>query len=184
LSWSPCHARVARWHDFKPKIPIWLNFGGSCKGKSWHILRPLGIVCGYLVYFAAIRYILRFLVKKIPILACFTKKNLATLCHTHRVFMICVVFDTWMDCPKICRSTGKAERFCSSWMGLVRNGHRLQSSTMNNCAKLLIQGTGATLRFSLWLFCQHKAPSGTQFRSENVSVRKFLELFKNRLKTF
>jgi hypothetical protein len=21
--------RVARWHFFKPKIPIWVNFGGS-----------------------------------------------------------------------------------------------------------------------------------------------------------
>jgi hypothetical protein len=22
----------------KPKIPIWVNFGGSCYGKSWYIL--------------------------------------------------------------------------------------------------------------------------------------------------
>jgi hypothetical protein len=25
-------SRVARWYVFKPKIQIWLNFGGSCKG--------------------------------------------------------------------------------------------------------------------------------------------------------
>jgi hypothetical protein len=30
--------RVARWLVFKPKIHIWVNFGGSCNGKSWHIL--------------------------------------------------------------------------------------------------------------------------------------------------
>jgi hypothetical protein len=30
--------RVARWFVFKPKIPIWVNFGGSWNGKSWYIL--------------------------------------------------------------------------------------------------------------------------------------------------
>jgi hypothetical protein len=29
---------VARWFVFKPKIPFWVNFGGSCYGKSWYIL--------------------------------------------------------------------------------------------------------------------------------------------------
>jgi hypothetical protein len=44
---------------FKPKIPIWVNFGGSCNGSCWYILlsfgvcilRPFGIFCGHLVYF-------------------------------------------------------------------------------------------------------------------------------------
>jgi hypothetical protein len=30
--------RVARWFVFKPKMPIWVNFGGSCNEKSWYIL--------------------------------------------------------------------------------------------------------------------------------------------------
>jgi hypothetical protein len=30
--------KVARWFVFKPKIKIWVNFGGSCYGKSWYIL--------------------------------------------------------------------------------------------------------------------------------------------------
>jgi hypothetical protein len=30
--------RVARWFVFKPKIPIWVNFGGFCHGKSWSIV--------------------------------------------------------------------------------------------------------------------------------------------------
>jgi hypothetical protein len=30
--------RVARWFVFKPKIPIWVNTGGSSYGKSWYIL--------------------------------------------------------------------------------------------------------------------------------------------------
>jgi hypothetical protein len=25
-------SRVARWQIFRPKIPIWVNFGGSCHG--------------------------------------------------------------------------------------------------------------------------------------------------------
>jgi hypothetical protein len=32
--------RVARWYVFRPKIPIWINFGGSCKGWCWYILWP------------------------------------------------------------------------------------------------------------------------------------------------
>jgi hypothetical protein len=50
--------RVARWHIFKPKILIWVNFGGSCNGRCWYILWPFGIfyallsiICGRSVYF-------------------------------------------------------------------------------------------------------------------------------------
>jgi hypothetical protein len=50
LVWS----RGARWFVFKPKIPIWVNVGGSCYGKSWHILLPLGTYssreCSLLLY--------------------------------------------------------------------------------------------------------------------------------------
>jgi hypothetical protein len=34
--------RVARWHIFKPQIPLWVNFGGSCNGRSWSFL-PIAI---------------------------------------------------------------------------------------------------------------------------------------------
>jgi hypothetical protein len=44
-------SRVARWHIFKPKIPIWVNFGWSCNGWCWHVL-------AHFVYFIAIWYIL------------------------------------------------------------------------------------------------------------------------------
>jgi hypothetical protein len=30
--------KVARWFVFKPKIRIWVNFGGSWNEKSWYIL--------------------------------------------------------------------------------------------------------------------------------------------------
>jgi hypothetical protein len=33
---------VAKWFGFKPKIPIWVNFAGSCNRKSWYILCPFG----------------------------------------------------------------------------------------------------------------------------------------------
>jgi hypothetical protein len=57
--------RVARWFVFKPKIPIWENFGGSSYGKSWHvyfmtiwsILHPFEIFYDHLVYFVVICYI-------------------------------------------------------------------------------------------------------------------------------
>jgi hypothetical protein len=61
---------------FKPKIPIWVNFGRSCKEDvsifwrhfvyitaKWYILWPLGKCRGYLVYCFPVLY----------------RKNLATL---------------------------------------------------------------------------------------------------------
>jgi hypothetical protein len=64
LSWVPrldclkirddAQSRVARWLIFKPKIPIWVNFGGSCIERCWFLY-----VYGHLVYFKAIRYSLR-----------------------------------------------------------------------------------------------------------------------------
>jgi hypothetical protein len=51
-------SRVAKWHIFKPKIPIKVNFGGPCNGRCyvkfmaiWSILRPFGIFYSFLVYF-------------------------------------------------------------------------------------------------------------------------------------
>jgi hypothetical protein len=32
---------------FKPKIPIWVNFGGPCNGKSWYMLKPFGQFYGH-----------------------------------------------------------------------------------------------------------------------------------------
>jgi hypothetical protein len=46
-------SRVARWHVLKPKIPIWINFGGPWNGKCWYILWPYGIHYSNLVYFMA-----------------------------------------------------------------------------------------------------------------------------------
>jgi hypothetical protein len=38
--------RVARWYIFRPKIPIWVIFGGSCNGRCWYILWTFGLFCG------------------------------------------------------------------------------------------------------------------------------------------
>jgi hypothetical protein len=48
--------RIARWFAFKPKIPIWVNFGGSCNRKSWYILSQFGLFYGHWRYFTAIWY--------------------------------------------------------------------------------------------------------------------------------
>jgi hypothetical protein len=73
--------RVARWFVFKPKIPIWVNFGVYCNGKYWYI--------DHLVYFTAIGNMLWpfgifFWSIGIfsPVLVFCTKKNLATLFTT------------------------------------------------------------------------------------------------------
>jgi hypothetical protein len=43
-------ARVARWYFFKPKLPIWVNFGGPKNEKCCYILCPYGIYYFHLVY--------------------------------------------------------------------------------------------------------------------------------------
>jgi hypothetical protein len=61
--------RVARWFVSKPKIPIWVNFVGSCYGNFCILydrlvyftaigynLWPFGIFCGNLVYFPPFWY--------------------------------------------------------------------------------------------------------------------------------
>jgi hypothetical protein len=51
-------SRVARWHIFKPKSQIWVNFGGSCNGRCWFILWAFGLFNGNLVYLMDIRHFL------------------------------------------------------------------------------------------------------------------------------
>jgi hypothetical protein len=48
--------RVARCYIFKPKISIWVKFGGPWNRKGWYVLRPFGILDGQLVYFMAIYF--------------------------------------------------------------------------------------------------------------------------------
>jgi hypothetical protein len=48
--------RVARWFVFKPKIQIWVNFGGTCNGRCWYILWTLGLFYSLLLYFMDIGY--------------------------------------------------------------------------------------------------------------------------------
>jgi hypothetical protein len=52
------YLRVARWYIFKPKIPIWVNFGGPWNGKGWYIIWPFGIHYGHLEYIIKIQHLL------------------------------------------------------------------------------------------------------------------------------
>jgi hypothetical protein len=51
--------RVARWFIFKPKIPIWVNFGKKLIYfmAIWNILLTFGIFYDHLVFFVFIWYI-------------------------------------------------------------------------------------------------------------------------------
>jgi hypothetical protein len=64
--------RVARCHVFKPKILIWVNFGGTWNGRFWSILWPFGLFWGHLVYLMVIWNFF-------PVLVSCLNKNLATL---------------------------------------------------------------------------------------------------------
>jgi hypothetical protein len=52
------HSRVTRWHIFRPKILICVNFGGTCNVRCWYILWPFGLFYVDMVNFVAIFYIL------------------------------------------------------------------------------------------------------------------------------
>jgi hypothetical protein len=67
----------------KPKIPIWVNFGGSFDGRCWYgrlvyfmaiwyILQPFGIFYAHLIIFVNLECFFSFLI-------CCTKKNMATI---------------------------------------------------------------------------------------------------------
>jgi hypothetical protein len=65
---------------FNPKIPIWVNFGGSSNGRCWYILWPYGLYYCDLVYYVDIWYLHIMVIWYIfPVLVCCTKKNLAIL---------------------------------------------------------------------------------------------------------
>jgi hypothetical protein len=50
--------RVAGWYIFKPKIPIWVNFGGFCNAICMYILWSLGIFLAiWYTYFMAVWYV-------------------------------------------------------------------------------------------------------------------------------
>jgi hypothetical protein len=70
-------SRVARRYIFKPKIQLWVNFGGSYNRRCWYILCPFGRFCGHLVHYLVIWHIF-------PVLVCCDKKNLATLYESKR----------------------------------------------------------------------------------------------------
>jgi hypothetical protein len=54
--WISAGTKVARWYIFIPKLRIWVDFGGPWNGKCWHILLPIGIFYGNLIYFMVIWY--------------------------------------------------------------------------------------------------------------------------------
>jgi hypothetical protein len=70
--------RIARWYIVKPKIPIWVNFGGPWNGKGWYILWPFGILRSFVIFYGDLVFQLQFGIFS-PILVYCVKKNLATL---------------------------------------------------------------------------------------------------------
>jgi hypothetical protein len=93
-------SRVARWHIFKPKIQVLDKFWRVLQRKMLVYFCPIGIMCGHLVYFVAIGYILWLFGIFFPVWVCCTKKNLATLLTTQRgsiLFMSEAVVCTMLD---------------------------------------------------------------------------------------
>jgi hypothetical protein len=82
LSWvqstnkyNAARTRVARWYNFKQKVPILVNFVGSCSKRCRYMLWPFGIFFSPFGKIYVIWYIF-------PVSVCCTEKNLATLART------------------------------------------------------------------------------------------------------
>jgi hypothetical protein len=78
---------VARGHIFEPKIPIWVNFGGSFNGRYWCIVCLFGLftavwfIFGHFGIFYGYIFGIFF-----TILVFCTKKNLAALHQIARAY--------------------------------------------------------------------------------------------------
>jgi hypothetical protein len=46
---SECNQGCQMVYFRTKKIPIWVNFGGSCNGTSWYIVWPLSLFYNYLI---------------------------------------------------------------------------------------------------------------------------------------
>jgi hypothetical protein len=68
---------VARWYIFKPKPPIWVNFGRSCDWECWYFLWPFCLFYGQMVYvYVFYGHFVHFVViwYSFPVLLCYTEK--------------------------------------------------------------------------------------------------------------
>jgi hypothetical protein len=75
-------SRFDSWCVFKPKIQIWVNFGGSCNGKCWYMyFMAIWSILGHLVYIFCGHFGIFYWLFGIfsTILVCCTNKNLAAL---------------------------------------------------------------------------------------------------------
>jgi hypothetical protein len=90
--WKATEARriytgVARWHIFKQKTLMWVNFGRSCKGRCWYFTYmaiwsyKMAMAIWYSLYKFGVFYVY------FSVLECCTEKNLATLNSTPKHLM-------------------------------------------------------------------------------------------------
>jgi hypothetical protein len=71
--------RVARWHDFKPKILNWVSFVRTRNGR-WYSLWPFDLLYDNLIYFVAIWYI----------------SWLFGIFHGHLVYFMVIWYISWL----------------------------------------------------------------------------------------
>jgi hypothetical protein len=113
---------VARWFLFKPKIPIWVNFGEVWNGKCLYILWPFGIFYRHLGYFMTIWYILCSFGTFFPVLVSCTDENLATLmntfflrCQAYLVYLLCALSGSKLKVSLPTTTLIRYSMHCPSW---------------------------------------------------------------------
>jgi hypothetical protein len=69
--------RVARWYVFKPKILIWVTFGGPLNGHVCKFQAHLELLCSFGIFLSFGNFVVIWYI--FPVLVYCFKKNLATL---------------------------------------------------------------------------------------------------------
>jgi hypothetical protein len=118
--------RVARWHIFKPKISIWVHFGGSCKEICCYKICTFGLFHGYLVYFIVICMCYGYLVHVIPFWKVVSKKfcnpGLNLICtkntshkasQTRKIAKVGSQNFSYLPSVLLCQPTVKTEIVCA-----------------------------------------------------------------------
>jgi hypothetical protein len=153
---------------FKPKIPIWVNFGGSSTGRCLYIL-------WHLVYFTAIWYMLWTFGIFFPIWVFCNKKKLATLSS----------YEMNVQSGVNVSLTGTKMVFCG--LNSVRQTcHLLRFSQFRKLIpfldeeQLFIRASWYKLLCSIFGDCQHRGCQMVCFQTKNLDLGKFLRALERK----
>jgi hypothetical protein len=130
---------VARWFVCKPKIQIWVNFGGPWNGKCchnlWNTIWPFGTFYEHLGHFMTIWYILCSFGTLFPVLVSFTKEKsgIPVLDPFSKTFRIGKAIQRILLCTRHRAPSGQAILICLEFNSPTPSTSFWQAETKKCC---------------------------------------------------